>query len=475
MSRALAVLALVALAFVPGTASGQQAAAPIASGYDFVKFPTPACAGVGLRQSPYFTRNDCGFAEVRIVGAEATDQITAVLSSGGTELKSEPATADGDVWQFDVAPEADWPAGPVTVTMHVGDRAAAGEGTFFLNQLGAELATTGDRRPGDELPIHGKVFQLRSVGTDTQRSGVAAQFRLRIVGADGEPTAPPFGPFTAAADGTVDETLPASATAALKPTRATNWRETVRIELLGAGFEDDGPLGSGFWAAPDGEPAGSAAIAAVPDEPVLENSFVSSKGWVKPGETYPFTVRVRNFTGAPFEDLSVTVSVPDGTTLLGEPTFTVDVPPGGVAARVFEARADTLAQDPQIVWKDLSTTHRSPLGGITDSTSHGPKVIPPSGGYDTARYGDRPFPVVPGRLQRPPARRSALERRPPGRRRSTTPTRRAPRSTSTRRCPTASCSRTGPCRRRHRHRRLGLRARASASRRTASSPTPAAA
>ena len=27
--------------------------------------------------------------------------------------------------------------------------------------------------------------------------------------------------------------------------------------------------------------------------------------------------------------------------------------------------------------------------------SHGPKVIPPTGGYETARYGDRPFPVVP--------------------------------------------------------------------------------
>ena len=382
MSRALAVLALVALAFIPGTASGQQAGAPVASAYDFVKFPTPLCAGVGLRQSPYFTRNDCGFAEVRIDGAQATDEVTAVFSNGSTA----EATFDEGVWQFDIAPEADWPAGPVKVTMRVNDEVADGEGTFFLNQLGAELTTTGAHAPGEPLRLRGEVFQM------PDRRGVAAQFRLRVVDANGEPTSAPFGPFTAAEDGTVDETLPASATAALRPTRATNWRETVRIELLGAGFEDDGPLGSGFWAAPDGEPAGSAAITAVPDEPVLENSFVSSKGWVKPGETYPFTVRVRNFTDAPFTDLTVTVSVPDGTTLLGDPTFTVDVPAGGVAARVFEARADTLAQDPQIVWKDLSST--ATLGDVT-STSHGPKVIPPSGGYETARYGDRPFPVVP--------------------------------------------------------------------------------
>ena len=31
---------------------------------------------------------------------------------------------------------------------------------------------------------------------------------------------------------------------------------------------------------------------------------------------------------------------------------------------------------------------------MTDA-SHGPKVIPPRETFDTARYGDRPFPVVP--------------------------------------------------------------------------------
>ena len=33
--------------------------------------------------------------------------------------------------------------------------------------------------------------------------------------------------------------------------------------------------------------------------------------------------------------------------------------------------------------------------GSGDAASHGPKVIPPNGTYETARYGDRPFPVVP--------------------------------------------------------------------------------
>ena len=59
-------------------------------------------------------------------------------------------------------------------------------------------------------------------------------------------------------------------------------------------------------------------------------------------------------------------------------------------------KADTLAQDPQIVWKNISSTATLTSAGGPDATaSHGPKVIPPSATFDTARYGDRPFPVVP--------------------------------------------------------------------------------
>ncbi|MGH3660105.1 MAG: hypothetical protein ACRDUA_26000, partial [Micromonosporaceae bacterium] len=49
-----------------------------------------------------------------------------------------------------------------------------------------------------------------------------------------------------------------------------------------------------------------------------------------------------------------------------------------------------------MVWRDLSSTATVTVGADSaDVTSHGPKVIPPAGGFDTARYGDRPFPVVP--------------------------------------------------------------------------------
>ena len=48
---------------------------------------------------------------------------------------------------------------------------------------------------------------------------------------------------------------------------------------------------------------------------VLETDFVSSKGWVKPGETYPFTLRVLNYGATPLTGRAVTLTPPDGTTL----------------------------------------------------------------------------------------------------------------------------------------------------------------
>ena len=244
----------------------------------------------------------------------------------------------------------------------------------------------------------GEIFEQRSVATSTQKTGVPATFKLRVVDADGHVTGT-TDELTAAGDGAIDATLPGALTAGLEPARAANYRETVRIELVDAGYDD--PTAGGAWAA-DGDPAGTATVTATPAEPVLENSFVSSVGWVKPGEAYPFTVRVKNFQPSPVTGARVTIAAPDGTTVANPtwdagsiPAATEDGP--GIAEHVFEAKADGLAQDPQIAWKDLSSTATLSYDGgeAVESRGHGPKVIPPSGGYETSRYGDRPFPVVP--------------------------------------------------------------------------------
>lgn len=141
----------------------------------------------------------------------------------------------------------------------------------------------------------------------------------------------------------------------------------------------------------------------------VENSFVSSVGWVKPGDTYPSRIIVTNPTALPVAGATVTVTAPDGSTITGAgsgatisgggstATWTVPlVAAGQTRTLVLESVADTTAQNPEIVWRDISTTAAITVGASTkQATSHGPKVIPPSDVYDTARYGDRPFPVVP--------------------------------------------------------------------------------
>jgi M6 family metalloprotease-like protein len=197
--------------------------------------------------------------------------------------------------------------------------------------------------------------------------------------------------------------------------RATAMTAAVTTALV------SGLVVTSLAALPSG-PATAAAAAAAPSAPSapavsrvsvggleVENSFVSSVGWVKPGDTYPSRIIVTNPTDAPVAGAAVTVTAPTGSTITeagsgavvsgGGTTATWAVPTvtaGGTRTLVLESVADTTEQNPEIVWRDISTTAEITVGAATeDATSHGPKVIPPSDTYDTARYGDRLFPVVP--------------------------------------------------------------------------------
>ncbi|WP_439937678.1 PKD domain-containing protein [Nocardia sp. N13] len=168
-----------------------------------------------------------------------------------------------------------------------------------------------------------------------------------------------------------------------------------------------------------GAPGAAAPSAAVVSEGTVgglevENSFVSAVGWVKPGETYPSRIIVRNPAATPVAAVRVVVTAPVGSTITqakpptgttgtlgtsGGRTYTWDVPavaPESTVTLVLESAAATTAQLSTIVWRDLSTTAQVTVGTASQTlTSHGPKVIPPASEYETARYGDRPFPVVP--------------------------------------------------------------------------------
>jgi immune inhibitor A len=242
----------------------------------------------------------------------------------------------------------------------------------------ADLATV-VARPGQALRVSGAV-----------RDAVAV--KLQVVTPDGRVRGP-YGPFTVTG-GRVSATLPAAAIAGLEPTKATGYRLQLGLQAL--------PVTATVARELDGPPAGVVRLEAPPSGPVLENSFVSSVGWVKPGQPYPFTLRVRNYGAEPVDGGTVTVPEPAGTSFTGGPVSwdVGSVPAAGADGApgertlVVEARAHGVDEDPQIVWKDLSTTATGTATGAA-ARSHGPKVIPPSATYDTARYGDRPFPVVP--------------------------------------------------------------------------------
>lgn len=286
--------------------------------------------------------------------------------------------------------------------------AAASANRTTAGPIGAHaLSVTFDRQSttierGERFGVSGTVTTLSQTtlrAVPDLGRGVPARFTLAVT----DPSGRVLGTqeVTAAADGTFSTMVPGSITDGLPRTD-----EALRlgVRAVDATYGDHAARDAG---------AGSVALQAATGLQV-ENSFVSSVGWVKPGETYPSRIILSNPTVAPVAGAIVTVTAPTGTsfTQASGPgthpvtpdtvTWTVPTVPAatgttpGTATLVLENRADTVDQEPTIVWRDLSTSATLNAGGpVQTVVSHGPKVIPPSEAYDTARYGDRPFPVIP--------------------------------------------------------------------------------
>jgi M6 family metalloprotease-like protein len=405
----------------PAAGAGDKA---VASGWAFSKYPEaqPLCTGLRPFRGAYFARSDCGHGQVAVSGTTATSSVTADYYGNGatTPFASQAATfVSGTTWRFAIRPAATWPAGQITVRLRADGQDVVGEYAFFHNELGADLAAASRAqgyRPGDAVPVSGTLNELKSLLVDTTKTPVAGTFKLQVVTASGEIRGP-YGPFTAnkGGAGQISETLPEAATAGLTATADSDFETAVAIELVDASYTDGS---TGAWTSKRSV-AGVVTVTAAPETLVVENSFVSSVGWVKPGDSYPFRVLVKNFSAQPRSGAVVTLPVVDGTTFAsatptsgsgtasiagGVVTWNVGGMPAATAAGpavktlVVQATADTLAQDAQVVWKNISSTanltYTGGPAGISD-TSQGPKVIPPSPTFDKARYGYRPFPVVP--------------------------------------------------------------------------------
>ena len=254
-------------------------------------------------------------------------------------------------------------------------------------------------RPGEAATVTGSL-------RDPKGKATAGTFTLTVT----DPAGRELGrlPGRTADDGSFRAVVPGSMTRGVKADRDSHYVSTLalRVTDVVAGGKRE-PM------------AGVAAlkVAAAPSGLELHNDFTSAVGWVKPGEGYPFRVMLRNYGDAAVEGGTVTVSEVEGMRFVdvrathgsaaisaGTITWTVGSVPGKpadaalptVATLVVQARADSVGEDPKVVWRDLSTVATHTYGGGTQtSESHGPKVIPPDELYDTARYGDRPFPVVP--------------------------------------------------------------------------------
>ena len=436
--RFLLLMMVVAAAFVafgPSQKGSQEAhaeSAPhIASGFDYVKYATsPAvCDGAGLRFSYYWLKGECGFLTFQVSNTEFGQSTVIVRFLDKNDRLLDQALAEESTsaisgvtsWAVPISPGLSWPSGAIKVEVTVfGDTSPAGVSYFYLNHLEAEVtvAPSPDGRylPGDPLLVTGTISQVVTELGETQKlQSVPARFFIQVTGPNGVVKGP-YGPYTAASNGTFSQGLPRSATSAFAGTYETDFKSTIQVEIIDATYSD---LLTGEWV---GEEAGTTPVELVapPDRLFVETSFVSSVGWVKPGETYPFRVFVKNFTEDAVAGAVAAIPPVDGTTftkaspLPGQGTATVnpdgsiswelsDVGPGldgnaTVMTLVAEGRADSLDEDPQIVWKDISATTTLTYPGAPGeiaSTSHGPKVIPPDETYDTARYGFRPFPVVP--------------------------------------------------------------------------------
>ncbi|HVL90465.1 MAG TPA: immune inhibitor A domain-containing protein [Actinomycetota bacterium] len=145
------------------------------------------------------------------------------------------------------------------------------------------------------------------------------------------------------------------------------------------------------------------SLAAPPEGISVEASYVSSTGWVKPGEVYPFKVIVRGGKTAA-SNVRINVALPPSASFVSSTpapaiaapraaSFTIPtVAPNTTTRIVIQARAASLTEDPEIIWKDLSATATMMIGPQEAGTSvtHGPRVTT----LESARYGDRPFPIL---------------------------------------------------------------------------------
>ncbi|CAN5354100.1 hypothetical protein BH11ACT8_BH11ACT8_10010 [soil metagenome] len=248
---------------------------------------------------------------------------------------------------------------------------------------------------GKAFSVSGTIAKVTQAQFAQRGGAVAGSFTLAVTDATGRVLG--TQQVTSAPDGSFSTTVPGSLTA-----------RAVGVEDVSLAVRALDAKADGGYATKDAG-AGAVTLRGRANSLELTNSFVSSVGWVKPGDAYPSRIIVTNPTGKTIRGARVVVRAPRGTAFrkasgpgshrVRATTVTWKLKPVTAkksATLVLVSKTKTLKQLPTLVWRDLSTKAELKVGRKRSrATSHGPRVIPPSDIYNTARYGDRPFPVVP--------------------------------------------------------------------------------
>jgi M6 family metalloprotease-like protein len=420
---ALAVLPAAGAAPVATAPSAAPAGAGSASGFTFTMFPsgqvggtTTGCTGLGRARDadPYIDRRDCGFSVFDV--STPTGAVSAkIIAEDGTVVASPPVVvrATDSRSQVSITPTDTWKPGRTRIVIS-DTTGPIGEFPFYYNGLTATVETGAPSAPGAPINVTGTIQEhvggtAPADGPDSGNTPVAATYKVRTTDAAGNEL--DLSPQLTAAGGAITYTVPGAKTAGVTAGPATNYQAVVKVSVVDASYTDTSapPPTTGAW---KGTEAGSAGhtLKVTPTELTLSNSFVSSVGWVKPGASYFSRIILTNSTAGPVSGRTVEITAPLGSTIVNAGATTVNASsytwdPGTLAVGetktlVLESKAAPFSGTGSldtVVWRDLSSTAVLKDGATTVDTkiSHGPKVIPPNERFDTARYGDRPFPVVP--------------------------------------------------------------------------------
>ena len=438
---ALSGAALAVLASTLITANAASTRTIRVGGYTFLEpTPEPLCAAAPLSMGgpAAYSAMECGFVDFIIDGGGPTTEGAAPALDPAPQLEVRFTdqtgklihTQDTDGASFTVDPllwEAGWAPGTITfeIASKIPTDIITGQPRYQIsvNQLGTRTIL---EKPSFEVAAGGRAAEpLVVTGVtwmkDTKAAGPAGPTDPVPLNQDlvpGEVTVELFRK-----DGTkVTKTASASMTGLFEVTFSPeeignltagaedNFETPIRIRTTGTYVH---PV-SGEWAtgSSDTEREAVALFTSKPDRAQVRAQFISERGWVAPGEEYIHEIEYRNVSGAAATGAKIVETLPSNAVFVSSipkpdsvsgNTFTWNIgsiadglewPSGAKAGNriLITARAETFKENPQVVHRDLSATAVLSQAGKSalSSTTHGPRVST----LDTARYGDRPFPVV---------------------------------------------------------------------------------